>query len=94
KHIFNTVKENKYIQISKNIILDKKFNNNLLKTDKFNNLISFYTKKLKSPSRIIIRPSGTEAKLRITVESSDKATSSIFAVDLKKKLTKLLKQTS
>lgn len=92
KHIFNTVKENKYIQISKNIILNKKFNNNLLKTEEFNNLINFYTQKLKHPSRILIRPSGTEPKLRITVETTDKTTASIFAIDLKRKLTKLIKQ--
>jgi len=89
KKIFLNVKDNKYIQIQKNIILKNAQKNKILKQKEVEDLIAFYKKKLNG-GKIIVRASGTEPKIRIVVETTDKNTALLYALEFKKKLIKIL----
>ncbi|MDD4815966.1 MAG: phosphoglucosamine mutase [Clostridia bacterium] len=91
KNIFNTVKENKYVQISKNINLLNNNDKNILNNSQISNLISFYQNKLGSLGKIIVRASGTEPKIRIMVETTDKNISNLYCLEIKKRITNYIK---
>ncbi|MDD2227562.1 MAG: hypothetical protein PHH71_03175 [Clostridia bacterium] len=89
KKVFLNVKDNKYVQIQKDIILKNPEQKKILKRKEVEDLIAFYKKKLNG-GKIIVRASGTEPKIRIIVETTDKNTALFYALELKKKLIKLL----
>lgn len=61
----------KYPQISKDITIDEAIKNDLLEEENFKKIISQHQKKLPVDSKLVIRASGTEAKIRIMVEAKD-----------------------
>lgn len=89
KNIFWSVKENNYMQAHKTIKLDNPIQSSFFETAEFKSLINFFRHKLKG-GQIVVRPSGTEPKIRIMVECTDWITANIFANEIRKKLILLM----
>lgn len=92
KNIFQTVKENKYVQIHKDIILKSDEQRNVLKSREFETIFNFYKHKIDTSGRLVIRASGTEPKIRIMVEMSERNTALVYALEIKKKIINLLRK--
>ena len=90
KHIFFAVKDNNYMQAHKTIKLVEELPTTFFESSEFKTLLNFFQAKLKT-GRILIRPSGTEPKIRIMVECTDWVTANVFANEIRKKLIVLLK---
>ncbi|MBQ4535873.1 MAG: phosphoglucosamine mutase [Clostridia bacterium] len=90
KHIFFAVKDNKFMQAHKSIRLERQIASEFFESSEFKSLINFFQGKLAG-GRIVVRPSGTEPKLRIMVECRDFVTANIFANEIRKKLMVLLR---
>lgn len=87
KNIWEKVKENKYVQIEKEInlgLFERILPKEILKT-----FVSFYGLKLKSQGRVLIWDE--DQKLKILVESTEKTSAMILAVDIKRKIIRYLK---
>lgn len=89
-HIFNVVKENKYVQSMRNISLKTNLEDDFFEKEEFKNLVNFFNLKLKNFGRVLIRKSNTENKIRIMVESMDRNTSNFFATEIKKRILMLI----
>lgn len=87
KNIWEKVKENRYVQVEKNIeiaLYGKPLSNEIVKT-----FMGFYGLKLKNQGRVLI---WQESKyIHILVESIEKTTALILATDIKRKLLRVLK---
>lgn len=87
KHIWEKVKENKYVQIEKEVdlgLFERTLPKEILKT-----FVNFYGLKLKSQGRVLIWQE--EQKLKILVESTEKTSAMILAIDIKRKIIRYLK---
>ena len=87
KNIWEKVKENKYVQIEKKVdlgLFDRALPKEILKT-----FVNFYGLKLKSQGRVLIWQEGQ--KLKILVESTEKTSAMILAIDIKRKIIRYLK---
>ena len=82
KRIFQTVKENRYVQVHKNIKITSNELREYINTDEFQKKLGFFENKLKN-GRIIVRPSGTENVIRILVEADNKNKANLIAAQLK-----------
>lgn len=89
QHIFEYVKENNYSQTHKNIELYKEITQK--ERDEIQDIQAFFQQKLGNFGRIIIRESGTENKIRIIVESTNKNLNKFFCNEIKKRINKILK---
>ncbi|MBR2433767.1 MAG: hypothetical protein IKB21_04120 [Clostridia bacterium] len=85
KNIWQRVKENKYVQVFKTIHLPH--TNNL--DDVIQTFVKFYTLKLKNQGRVEIWIK--DETLNIMVESIEKTTALVLAMDIKKKILKYIK---
>ena len=81
----------KYPQIIVNLNASTEQKNNFKKSDKAQQLLNEYTNKLESVSgRLLVRPSGTENLIRITMWGNNKETINGLANELKTKLGEIL----
>ena len=85
KNIWFRVKENKYIQVFKVVCNVGQIDMRTLKT-----FVDFYTIKLKNQGRVQIWNCGQD--LNILVECVDKTMAAVLALDIKKKMIKILKK--
>ena len=87
KNIWEKVKENKYVQVQKVIdltLFEKPLSKDVVKTFE-----KFYGLKLKNQGRVLI---GEEDKhLKILVEATEKTTAFVLAVDIKRKIMKVVR---
>ena len=90
KNIFSTVKDNKYVQVQKDIVLKNNQQKAVLQSKEFASLFAFYKNKISGKGRLVVRASGTEPKIRIMVEMSEKNLALVYAIELKKKLLKYI----
>lgn len=87
QNIWIKAKENKYVQIIKEIELSKNLGDSELSIVK--TITDFYALKLKNMGRVLFWVKSK--KLYVLVESLEKSTATLLAVELKKKLTKFLR---
>ena len=76
------MKENRYVQVHKNIKITSNELREYINTDEFQKKLGFFENKLKN-GRIIVRPSGTENVIRILVEADNKNKANLIAAQLK-----------
>lgn len=88
KNIWEKVKENKYVQVEKEVdlgLFERPLPKDVLKT-----FVNFYGLKLKNQGRVLI---GEERnRLKILVESTEKTSALILAADIKRKIVRYLKR--
>lgn len=91
RHIFESVKENRYIQIQKNLTIPEG-DENVLERPQIVKIIKFFENKLVNFGRVIVRQSQTEPKVRIMVESMNKNISALFANEIKRQIISALRE--
>jgi phosphoglucosamine mutase len=77
----------KYPQVTKNIYADSLDKQMLTSDEIINNIITNAVTELKNKGRIIVRPSGTEPLIRITVESDDEKEAEQICTSISEKIT-------